>query len=216
MRSSQKYGWTAFTLIELIATIAAVILLVAVLIPALAKQKAKKQRIDCVNNLKQIGLSFRIWSGPSGDRYPTERSTNDLGTMEFFQTSEVYRHFQALSNELGSPRSLVCPADKERSVARSFSALSNSNLSYFVSPEANENLPTTLLSGDRNITNGFTPKNGILDLTTNQLVGWTAEIHVRQGNIALGDGSVQQVSSERLRSAILPNTGLATNRIQLP
>ena len=101
-------------------------------------------------------------------------------------------------------------------MALSFSTLSNSNLSYFVSPDANENLPTTLLSGDRNLTNGYTPKNGFLDLTTNQMVGWTAEIHVRQGNIALGDGSVQQVSSERLRSEILPNTGFVTNRIQLP
>ncbi|MEO7299431.1 MAG: hypothetical protein ABI042_12750 [Verrucomicrobiota bacterium] len=121
-----------------------------------------------------------------------------------------------MSNELGLPKALVCPADKGRKPADDFLKLSNSNLSYFLGVDANENLPQSILSGDRNITNGFAPTNGMLLLMTNQPVGWTKEIHKYQGNVALGDGSVQQASSARLRDEIVRNSDLSTNRIQLP
>jgi len=71
------------------------------------------------------------------------------------------------------------------------------------------------LSGDRNITNGTAIKNGILELTTNQPAGWPPELHVVQGNIAVADGRVQQLSSSRLREAI-GLTGAATNRLAMP
>jgi competence protein ComGC len=205
-----------FTLIEIIVVIATIVIFFAIFLPALAKQKSKKERMDCVNNLKQVGLSFRIWPADSSDWYPMARSTNDGGTMEFVQTSEVFRHFQILSNELGSPNRLICPADRERIAAKDFLKLANTNISYFLGPDANENLPQSILSGDRNITNGFAPKNGSFVLMTNQSVGWTKELHKYQGNIALGDGSVQQVDSARLQKEFLAETGFPANRITLP
>ena len=205
-----------FTLIEVLVIIATLAVLAAVFLPALAKPKSRSERIVCVNNLKQINLSFRIWPADSSDTFPMARSTNQGGTMEFVSTSNVFRHFLALSNELGSPKILICPADKTRAPAKHFLELANTNLSYFIGLDASETDPQSVLSGDRNITNGFTPKNGMLELMTNQLVGWTEEIHKSQGNLALGDGSVQQVNNARFRSEILPNTGFATNRILLP
>ncbi|MEO6184557.1 MAG: type II secretion system protein [Verrucomicrobiota bacterium] len=205
----------AFTLIEVILIVATLTLLVAVFLPALARQQLKKKQIACVNNLMQVGLSFRIWDS-NGDRYSMAMSTNEGGTMEYLETSEMFRHFQTLSNELGSPKVLVCPSDKERGAAANFQSLSNSNISYFVGADASENLPQSILSGDRNVTNGLTPKNGILVLLKNQTVGWTKEIHNRQGNVALGDGSVQQCDSARLQNEIVAHSDLATNRIALP
>jgi prepilin-type processing-associated H-X9-DG protein len=123
-----------------------------------------------------------------------------------------------MSNELSTPKVLLCPTEvyQTRSLATNFTWFNNSNLSFFVDVDASNDLnPWMILSGDHNITNSTSVKNGLLELTTNQLAGWTSEMHNKVGNLALADGSVQQVSITGLRSAI-ENTGIFTNRLQMP
>ena len=136
--------------------------------------------------------------------------------MEFVQGPNAFRHLQMMSNELSTPKVVVCPKDLGRAFATNFAmGFNNTKLSYFVGLDATETNAQMLLTGDRNITNGLLLRNGTLLLTTNQSVGWTKQIHTNAGNICLSDGSVQQQTSEGLQRA-LRNTGAALNRLAIP
>ena len=202
------------SLVEVLFVIGTVSLLGFFALHWLSRPKARVHPRTCISNLKQIGLSYRLYANDHGDAFPFAVSNELGGSLSYTNSSEVFRHFQVMSNELVTPKTLVCPADRSRVHATSFETpLSNQNLSYFVGFEAREDGPQTILSGDRNITGGRLTDSFLRLVSTNDQMGWTKDLHNGQGNIGLGDGSTMQVIpailTKQLQTQSLPVIRLA-------
>lgn len=203
-------------MVELLGVLAAIAILLALYLSTLPR-RVPVMRINCVNNLKQVGLSTLVWEGDNYDKYPTAVSATNGGAMEFTTGPNAWRNFQVMSNELSTPKVVICPdeTDRFRFTATNFTYFNNSNISFFVGVDANETLPQALLYGDRNLTNGMPLNKAILEVTTNRPTGWTSEMHRWFGNLCFADGSVLRASNVDLRM-LIAKTGLATNRLQMP
>jgi prepilin-type processing-associated H-X9-DG protein len=202
-RSNQ--ATTALTLTEVILCIGVLALVLLVILPMLPHSH-RSPRISCVNNLKQIGLSFRIFANDNNEKFPMQ-----LGSI---QPANLIQIVGSITNYLGDPRRTICPADS-REPAKSWETLLLSNLSYYMGLDAKASLPQMILSGDRDLAENGQLLRGTAHLTTNRPVAWHKLLHKEGGNIALADGSVQQTTTATLRS-LLANTGDATNRVLFP
>lgn len=216
MKASFQHRRSGLSLIDVIIVLATLAFMATFFLIYYPRHRVSNRpvRIVCVNNLKQIQLAFRIYAGDNRERFPMNISTN--GETVVNEATPVYQYFKLTQNELGTPKVVICPADTKRIVAADFTNFSNSNISYFIGLDSNEDRTNSMVAGDRNITNGFPPKGGILRLTAKQKASFTEEMHNKQGDVVLGDGSVRQVTSAQLRSEIIRNTGFTTNRILLP
>lgn len=184
-----------------IATVMCVLL--ALLIPATVKGVAKQKRIGCVSRLKDMGLGYRIFATDNHELFPWQITSNTAPAKSF---DDALRHYLAISNELAIPKILVCPADT-RKAAPDWKSLSRTNISYFINFDSADANPQFFLVGDRNITtNGVRIGPGIVNMSGQTNIAWDGTIHRFQGNAAMGDGSVQQLSAARMKDQ-LKNSG---------
>jgi prepilin-type N-terminal cleavage/methylation domain-containing protein len=226
MHRQSRQAREGFTLLELIIVIAVATILVLFLDAIPSRAPGRSKRINCVNNLKQVGLAYRTWALDHNEKYPGQVSVTNGGAMERIITGDAYFAFIVMSNELANPKVLVCPTDEDplRKAASVFSPVSvnapvlqgNTNTSYFVAPDAGPTNENAFLSGDRNIAADNVPvSSGLRTFTTDDSLSWMNSMHIKQGNVGLGDGSVQQLGNRTLMKG-LANTGFQTNRLVFP
>ena len=192
---------SAFTLLELLVVVAIIAIVAALLLPALARTQAKANRIQCLNNLKQIGVASHLFANEHGDKFPAQISTNQGGSLEYNQSApnvaDLFffssRNFQAMSTELVTPKILFCRSD-QRSAATNFATLKDENVSYFTGLRADPGKPNSILAGDWNLTNSMTRLTNAPGVAEFNLM-WTKQVHEQRGNVLFADGRVELLKS---------------------
>lgn len=204
-RLNQNRRVGGFTLIELLCVITIITVLAALLLPAFGQAKARARRVACVNNLRQLGYGFHLFANDHQGKFPMRVPVDDGGSAEFIPDNVriegefhlAFQHFQSLAAELGTPKILICPADS-RLPTNHFSLLQNDNVSYFVNVAAENGKATSILAGDRNLTNDWRASRSSENESTRYL-NWTRELHRYRGNLLFADAHVEELNGGRVR-----------------
>ena len=182
--SRQQHFVLAFTLIELLVVIAIIAILAAMLLPALSKAKAKAQSTQCINNLKQISVSFIMWGDDNNNgKYPWNDGPSKIGP------DPLRTNWFALEPYLKNTRVLTCPSDTKRIPMQNWGQLIGvfdfrTNLSYTFCSEAEPVRPLAIFVADNHISSDY-PANKTLALPDNPANGsrhsFSRALHIRRG-----------------------------------
>jgi prepilin-type N-terminal cleavage/methylation domain-containing protein len=99
---------SGFTLIELLVVIAIIAILAAMLLPALARAKAKAQLANCLSNLKQLGITMTMYTGDNREQFPA--SGRAWPQMPFVDLLKLLDPYISTNNRAF----FRCPADRGR------------------------------------------------------------------------------------------------------
>jgi type II secretory pathway pseudopilin PulG len=229
---NQSSSQRAFTRLELMMVLVTLAVLAGIALPGLAGTRSRSEQISCFSNLRQIGHAFHVWGNDHADRNPWWTAIREGGSYNapgdpavpwLGIRNNAYFQMAWISNQLGTPKMLVCPSDRRVGAARSMAsnwygspdggflnpAFRNNAVSYMISLHSFFEAPGSILSGDRNIrfSSAQTTCSSAIGLvqtmaTPDPFTGWTNAIHGLTGNLLYTDGSVEQSSNLDFQRAV--------------
>jgi prepilin-type N-terminal cleavage/methylation domain-containing protein len=133
----------AFTLVELLVVMAIVGILMALALPALTRSLRRADQVHCLNNLRQLGISFQQFADDHRNRYPMQVPAADGGASEATEAAlerlgffvNAVENFVAVERELVTPKLLICRAE-QRTPAENFERLRPEHVSYLIASNA--------------------------------------------------------------------------------
>lgn len=193
----------AFTLIELLVVIAIIAILAAMLLPALAGAKNRAKNLQCVNNHKQMSLSFNMWGEENNDgKYPWCAGEGKIGP------DPLRTNWFTLEPYARNPRIFTCPSDPKRSPINDWAQLLvtfdfRTNISYAFCSNAQPAHAISIMLIDNHLSTDYpanvtlampdNPANGSKHSFSKPLAirrGWMKGLrHGSSGIVSLCDGS---------------------------
>jgi hypothetical protein len=194
---SKRHG---FALREVLVMAVVVVVLGVLVSLDFGRFRQRSSRIGCVANLKEIGFGFRLFEVDHSDLLPQEVGQTNGGTLEIAASASSLAHFLSISNELSSPKILVCPADT-RVAGQSWNSLKSTNVSYAVFLDTKSDNPGGPLSSDRNIILDGTPQT-VMQINNPGKARWGTNMHSKAGYMLLRDGSASATQDQAMRRII--------------
>jgi len=178
------------------------------------RRRADGRRIRCVNNLKNLGLGLRMFAFDNVGQFPWAVPVREGGSMEDLADEQrIWRHVAVLSNELSTPKILLCPKDPRFDKIGSKTLVfgpppdkkalrfgSNEHLSYFLYTGANAEVLERIVAGDRNLTRNGTPVQGKVTPSATDIFQFTRPgHHDHVANLLQAEGSVLIATPSRAK-----------------